>query len=37
MTDWLNEPWLIEAIGTILLAILLAWFISKVFEFLDKE
>jgi len=37
MTDWVNEPWLIEAIGTILLAILLAWLISKVFEFLDKE
>jgi len=37
MTDWLNEPWFIEAIITILLAILLAWTISKVIEFLDKE
>ena len=29
--------WFIEAIGTIFAAILLAWFISKIFEFLDKE
>jgi hypothetical protein len=37
MIDWLMQSWFVEAIGTILLAILLAWLISKIFEFLDKE
>jgi hypothetical protein len=37
MMDWLTEHWFIEAMATILLAILLAWTISKVIEFLDKE
>jgi hypothetical protein len=37
MMDWLMQSWFVEAIGTILLAILLAWLISKIFEFLDKE
>jgi len=35
--DWLIQSWFIEAIATILLAILLAWILGKVFEFLDKE
>jgi hypothetical protein len=37
MIDWLIQAWFIEAVGTILLAMLAAWMISKVFEFLDKE
>jgi hypothetical protein len=37
MMDWLNEPWLIEALGTIALSILLVWILSKMFEFLDRE
>jgi hypothetical protein len=37
MIDWLMQSWFVEAIGTILLAILLAWLISKIFEFLDRE
>ena len=37
MIDWLMEPWLIEGIATILLAILLAWAISKVHDLLDNK
>jgi hypothetical protein len=37
MMDWLTQSWFIEAIATILLAILLVWILGKVFEFLDKE
>jgi len=37
MTNWLKEPWLIEGIVTILLAILLAWVISKVHDLLDNK
>jgi hypothetical protein len=35
--DWLIQAWFVEAVGTILLAILLAWLVSKIFEFLDRE
>jgi hypothetical protein len=37
MMNWFAEHWFVEAIITILLAMLLAWTISKVLEFLDKE
>jgi hypothetical protein len=37
MIDWITQSWFIEAMATILLAILLAWVIGKIFEFLDKE
>jgi hypothetical protein len=36
MMDWFIQAWFIEAIATILLAILLVWILSKVFDFLDK-
>jgi hypothetical protein len=35
--DWLIQAWFIEAIATILVAILFVWILSKVFEFLDRE
>jgi hypothetical protein len=37
MIEWLLQPWVIEAVGTISLAMLLVWLLSKMFNFSDKE